>query len=249
MWTWFHKWGSPKWFYDMSKPWSFWLGLLSIITLSVGVVWGLAFAPSDYQMGNSYRIIFVHVPAAFSAQSIYMGMAVLGIIGFVWKMKMSFMMAKVLAPIGCSLAILAFITGAIWGAPTWGTPWVWDARIISVLVMVLLYFGVIAIHYVIDNQTNADKAAAVLTILGTINIPIIKYSVEWWNTLHQPSSIKLTEKPAMPPEMFIPLFIMIFGFYFFIGYLSLVRGRAELLERERRAGWVKDEIKAQAEKY
>lgn len=249
MWTWFHKWGSPKWFYDMSKSWSFWLGLISTIALVTGVIWGLMFAPADYQMGNSYRIIFVHVPSAVTAQSVYMGMAVLGVIGLVWKMKMSFLVAKVLAPVGCSMAILAFVTGAIWGAPTWGTPWVWDARIISVLVMVLLYFGVIAIHYVIDNQSNADRAAAVLTILGSINIPIIKYSVNWWNTLHQPSTFKLTEKPAMPPEMYIPLLIMVLGFYCFIGAMTMKGARAEILQREKRANWVQKEIKTLAEKY
>lgn len=246
MWKWFHKWGSPKWFYQMSFSWSFWLGLAAVILLAIGLVWGLVFAPADYQQGNSFRIIYIHVPSAILAQSCYMMMAVLGAISLVWRMKMADMVLISIAPVGAAFAFLALLTGAVWGKPTWGAWWVWDARLTSMLILLLLYFGVIALHYAIDNQNTADKSAAVLALVGVVNIPIIKYSVEWWNTLHQPATFKITEKPAMPAEMWVPLLIMVVGIYCFFGTQLLARTRQEVLRRERKTQWVKDEVNRMA---
>ncbi|RRJ84412.1 heme ABC transporter permease [Aestuariirhabdus litorea] len=238
-WTWFHKMGSPKWFYDITDKWMFWLGLASAVLLAVAMVWGLAFAPADYQQGNSYRIIFVHVPSAFLAQACYIMMAVAGAIGLIWKMKLADMAAKVSAPIGASFTILALLTGAIWGKPTWGTWWVWDARLTSMLLLLFLYFGYMALQSAFDNEATASKASSILALVGLVNIPIIKYSVEWWNTLHQPATLTLTERPAMATEMLIPLLLSIAAFYCFFTLVFLMRLRTEVLIRENRTNWVK----------
>ncbi|MDE1461536.1 heme ABC transporter permease [Spartinivicinus poritis] len=238
-WTWFHRLGSPKWFFEKSGKWLPWLAWVSIGLLTTGVVWGLAFAPPDYLQGNSYRIIFIHVPSAFLAQACYVTMAVAGAVGLVWKMKLADMAAKCCAPIGASFTILALLTGAIWGKPTWGTWWEWDARLTSMLILLFLYLGFIALESAIDNVQTAAKACAVLALVGLVNIPIIKYSVEWWNTLHQPATLKLTEKPSMAPEMLVPLLICIAGFYCFFLVVFLYRLRNEILWRERRTQWVR----------
>ncbi|WP_211264566.1 heme ABC transporter permease [Gynuella sunshinyii] len=243
MWTWFHKWGSPKWFYQMSWPWSMVLGILALVLLTIGTVWGLVYAPVDYQQGNSYRIIYIHVPTAILAQSCYFMMAVLGTISLVWRMKMADMVLKSIVPFGAVICLLALITGAVWGKPTWGTWWVWDARLTSMLIQLFLYLGVLAIYNVMESQQSADKSAAVLSLVGVINIPIIKYSVNWWNTLHQPATFKLTEKPAMPAEMWIPLLVMVLGTYCFFGSQVLIRTRQEILQRERKTNWVREEVK------
>ncbi|MCL6415543.1 heme ABC transporter permease [Aestuariirhabdus sp. Z084] len=231
--------GSPKWFYDITDKWMFWLGLASVLLLSVAMVWGLAFAPADYQQGNSFRIIFIHVPSAFLAQACYVMMAVAGAIGLIWKMKLADMAAKVSAPIGASFTILALLTGAIWGKPTWGTWWVWDARLTSMLLLLFLYFGFMALQSAFDNESTAAKASSILALVGLVNIPIIKYSVEWWNTLHQPATLTLTERPAMATEMLIPLLLSIAAFYCFFTLVFLMRLRTEVLIREKRTKWVK----------
>ncbi len=235
---WFYQLASPKWFYELSGKLLPGFGWAALLLLTVGTVWGLAFAPPDYQQGNSFRIIYIHVPGAILAQSCYMLMAVAGLVGLVWKIKMAHVVAKCCAPIGASMAVLALTTGAIWGKPTWGAWWVWDARLTSMLILLFLYLGVIALTEAYENETSGDKAAAVLALVGVVNIPIIKYSVEWWNTLHQPATFKLTEKPAMPPEMWQPLLVMILGFYCFFAAALLSRARTEVLTRERRAAWV-----------
>lgn len=244
MWTWFYKLGSPKWFYDISGRWLPWFLYAAMVLMISGAVWGLAFAPQDYQQGNSFRIIYIHVPAAFLAQSCYLIMAICGVIGLVWKMKLSYMVAKSCAPIGASFTILALVTGAIWGKPTWGTWWVWDARLTSMLVLLFLYLGVIALQSAISDRNQAAKASAVLSLVGLVNIPIIKYSVEWWNTLHQPASFSLIEKPAMPIEMWMPLLIMVIGLYCFFTAVLIMRIRVEILEREWRTDWVKALVKS-----
>ena len=240
MWRWFHKLGSPKWFYDISGRWLPWFGMLAALSLGCGVVWGLVFAPADYQQGNSFRIIYIHVPSAILAQSAYMMMAVAGAVGLIWKMKLADMVAKCIAPIGASMTFLALVTGSIWGKPTWGTWWVWDARLTSMLILLFLYFGVMALQSAISDRGQAAKASAVLALVGVVNIPIIKYSVEWWNTLHQPATFTLTEKPAMPVEMWLPLLIMVIGFYCFFTWALLLRTRIEILEREWRTAWVRE---------
>ena len=241
-WTWFHQWGSPKWFYERSGRWLPWLAAAAVLLLAVGIVWGLAFAPPEKYQGNSYRIIYIHVPAAFLAQSCYLMMAVAGLVGLGWKMKLADVALQQAAPIGAWLCFVALITGAIWGKPTWGTYWVWDARLTSMLILLFLYFGVIALGNAISNRDSAAKACAVLALVGAVNIPIIQKSVEWWNTLHQPATFKITGKASMNAEMWLPLLIMVLGFYCFFGAVLLMRMRLEVLRREARARWVKDEV-------
>lgn len=235
----YHKLGSPKWFYEISGKWLPWFYIPAVMLLLVGTVWGLAFAPADYQQGNSFRIIYIHVPAAILAQSAYMMMAVCGAVFLVWRMKMAAWIAKAIAPVGATMCLLALLTGAIWGKPTWGTWWVWDARLTSMLLLLFLYFGGMAIQQAMETDDGAAKAGAILSLVGLVNIPIIKYSVEWWNTLHQPATFTLTEKPAMALEMLWPLILMMLGFYLFFGAMVMLRTRNEILQRERKKSWVK----------
>lgn len=176
-WTWFHKLGSPKWFYEISGRWLPWLGWAALVLISVGLVWGLAFAPEDYQQGNSFRIIYIHVPSAFLAQSVYVMLAVAGLVGLVWKMKLADVALQQAAPIGAWMTFIALLTGAVWGKPTWGSWWVWDARLTSMLILLFLYFGVIALGHAITNRDSAAKACAVLAIVGVVNIPIIRLRI------------------------------------------------------------------------
>src|SRR5690606_4917675 len=195
MWQWFHKLGSPKGFYGIANRLMPWLLAGGLIVLLAGLVWGLAFVPKDYLQGNSYRIIFIHVPAAFLAQSIYIMMAVAAVVTLVWRMKLADVFVKAIAPVGLVLTFLSLFTGAVWGKPTWGTWWVWDARLTSMLILLSLYGGAIALDRAINDEKSAARAVAVLVLVGVVNIPIIKYSVDWWNTLHQPATFTLTEKP------------------------------------------------------
>lgn len=235
---WFYQLASPKWSYDIMGKLLPWFGIAALLLLTTGIVWGLVFAPPDYQQGNSYRIIYIHVPSAILAQSCFMLMAVAGVIGMVWKMKVAHIVAKSAAPIGASMTVIALSTGAIWGKPTWGAWWVWDARLTSMLILLFLYLGIIALYSAFANKASGDQAASILTLVGVVNIPIIKYSVEWWNTLHQPASFTLTKKPAMPPEMWLPLLVMVLGYYCFFAFVLMARTRIELLEREHKTSWV-----------
>ncbi|MCL4128623.1 UNVERIFIED_CONTAM: hypothetical protein GTU68_002878 [Idotea baltica] len=245
-WRWFHRLGSPRWFYQASGKWLPWLSLLAAILLLVGISWGLGFAPQDAKQGNSFRIIYIHVPASFLALAGYYAMAIAGAVGLIWKMKLADMVMKSAAPIGAVLTFVALVTGAIWGKPTWGTYWVWDARITSMLVLLFLYLGVIALQYSYSSQEAASKASAVLSLVGMVNVPIIYKSVDWWYTLHQPATIKFTEAPSMHPDMFQPLLVMILGFYCFYAVALILNTRVEILHRERRTRWVHDLVTAQS---
>ena len=241
-WTFFHKLGSPKWFYEISSKLLPWVAVFSVLMLAVGLVWGLVFAPEDYQQGNSFRIIYIHVPAAILAQSCYMMLAVAGVVGLVWRMKLADVALQCAAPIGAWMTLVALFTGSIWGKPTWGTYWEWDARLTSMLILLFLYFGIIALRMAISNRDTAAKATAVMAIVGVINIPIIKYSVDWWNTLHQPATFTITEKPAMPPEMWLPLLVMVLAFYGLFTLNLFMRMRLEILKREHKTRWVRDAL-------
>ncbi|GGE30670.1 heme exporter protein C [Halopseudomonas oceani] len=243
-WTFFHKLGSPKWFYEISGKLMPWIAVFSLLALIVGSVWGLVFAPEDYQQGNSFRIIYIHVPAAILAQSCYMMLAVAGVVGLVWRMKLADVALQCAAPIGAWMTFVALITGSIWGKPTWGTYWEWDARLTSMLILLFLYFGIIALRMAISNRDTAAKATAVMAIVGVINIPIIKYSVDWWNTLHQPATFTVTEKPAMPPEMWLPLLVMVLAFYGLFTLNLFMRMRLEILKREHKTRWVRDALES-----
>ncbi|MGY8870829.1 MAG: heme ABC transporter permease [Pseudomonadales bacterium] len=239
---WFYQLASPRWCYDITGKLLPGFLIAAILLLIAGVVWALAFAPPDYQQGNSFRIMYLHVPSAILAQSCYMLMAVAGAVGLIWKIKVADMVAYACAPIGASIAVMALATGAIWGKPTWGSWWVWDARLTSMLILLFLYMGVMALYAAMENESMAAKAASVLSLVGLVNIPIIKYSVEWWNTLHQPATFTLTEKPSMPVEMWLPLLVMVVGFYCFFSVSLMLRLRNEIIRRERRSGWVRELI-------
>ena len=239
-WQWFHRLGSPRWFYEKTNPWLPWLAIVSISLIVAGAVWGLAFAPADYKQGNSYRIIYIHVPPAFLALAGYYIMAISGAVGLIWKMKLPYMVMKSAAPIGAVLTFISLVTGSIWGKPTWGTWWEWDARITSMLILFFLYLGMIALQQAYQHRDTADKASAVLALVGMVNIPIIYKSVDWWNTLHQPATIKFTSKSTIDPSMLYPLLIMVIGFYCFYALVLLLYTRAEILRRESRTQWVND---------
>lgn len=235
---WFHRLGSPKSFYYTTGKWLPWLGVSAGLLIAIGTIWGLGFTPPDAKQGNSFRIIYLHVPSAFLALAGYYVMAVAGAIGLIWRMKLAYMAMKSAASIGAVFTFIALFTGALWGKPTWGTYWVWDARITSMLVLFFLYLGVIALHYAYTNTDAASKASAVLALVGTVNIPIIYKSVDWWYTLHQPATIKLTGAPSMHPDMFHPLVVMIVGFYCFYALALIMATRVEIVQRERRTRWV-----------
>lgn len=243
--NWFHRLGSPRSFFAMTSSWHPWLLTLASTILIGGAVWALLFVPQDYQQGNTVRIMYIHVPAAFLAQSAYVMMASAAIVFLVWRIKLADMAMAAAAPLGASITFLALVTGAIWGKPTWGTWWVWDARLTSTLVLFFLYVGVIALRSAMDGREQAGRACAILSVVGLVNLPIIQYSVDWWYTLHQPSSITLTEKPTMPVEMWLPLLVMVVGFYFFFFTVWFMRIRNEILIRERNTEWVRDWVAEQ----
>lgn len=240
MWSFFHKLGSPRWFYRISGQWLPWLALLAAVMLSVGCVWGLFYAPPDFRQGNSFRIIYIHVPAAMISMAGYLFMAVAGAVSLIWRMKLAEVAMKCAAPVGAALTFLALLTGAVWGKPTWGTWWVWDARITSVLVLFFLYVGVIALYEAFENKQAAAKACAILALVGVVNVPIIYWSVEWWYSLHQPATLRLAGKSSMHPSMLWPLLLTITGFYLLYAVAVMLQMRAEILQRERTTQWVRE---------
>ena len=240
MWQWFHRLASPRWFYRASGKFLPWISMLGLFFISLGLVWGLGFAPQDAKQGNSFRIIYIHVPSSFLALAGYYIMAVAGAVAIIWKIKLADIVMKTAAPIGAVFTFVALLTGAIWGKPTWGAYWIWDARITSMLILFFLYLGVIILQRSYEHKGLSSKAAALLALVGTVNIPIIYKSVDWWYTLHQPATIKFTEAPSMHSDMFQPLLVMIVGFYFLYAIALVASIRVEILHRERRTKWVQD---------
>ena len=220
-------------FFRIFSPWVKWLAAIAAILLTVGSIWGLGFAPPDYLQGNSYRIIFIHVPAASIALSLYFALAVLGVIFLVWRIKTANLVAQAIAPIGFILCVLSLLTGSIWAKPTWGTFWVWDARLTSMLILAFLYAGVMALFAAFEHTPNRGKAAAILSIVGAVNLPIIKYSVNWW----------ITEAPKMSMDMLAPLLLMIIGTYFMVAALAIYRTNTLILRRDQNKAWVKEYIR------
>lgn len=245
-WQWFHRLGSPRWFYEKTQAWLPWLTAITLVLLVVGSIWGLAFAPADAKQGNSYRIIYIHVPAAFLALAGYYIMAISGAIGLIWKMKLPYMVMKSAAPIGAALTFVSLVTGSIWGKPTWGTWWEWDARITSMLILFFLYLGIMALQQAFHSRDTGDKASAILALVGTVNIPIIYKSVDWWYTLHQPATIKFVGESSIHPSMLYPLLTMVIAFYCFYALALLLYTRAEILRRESRTQWVNELVARQA---
>ena len=236
---WLIEMGSPPLFYKWSTKILPWLFISAILILGIGLSWGLLFAPTDYKQGDVYRILYIHVPSAILGQSIFMFMAFCGFINVIWRAKISGMMLKSAAPIGVSFTLLALVTGSIWGKPTWGTWWVWDARLTSTLILFFIYAALIGLHSTIEDKTKADRAVSILSIVGLAIIPVIRKSVDWWQTLHQPSTFTITSSPSMSPDMYQPLLICLVGFYLFFALLLTLNLRNEILERERTRNWVK----------
>ncbi len=229
---------APKFFYPFAGRLLPWLGWLAAGLLLLGAGWGLAVAPADYQQGDSYRIMFIHVPAAWLSMLTYMVMAGGAFVFLVWRMKLADMLAKCCAPLGAAFTALTLVTGSLWGKPMWGTWWAWDARLTSELVLLFLYLGLIALRGAIDEPQRAGRATALLALVGVVNIPIIHFSVEWWNTLHQPASLTRMDGPAIHPAMLTPLLLMIAGFTVYFAAVLLQRMRCEILEREQQARWL-----------
>jgi len=241
-WTWFHRLASPPHLYGFAgrlTPWFAWpAGILIVLALYGGLV----LAPADYQQGDGFRIMYVHAPSAWMSMMVYMTMAVSAAIGLVWRIKVAHAVAASCAPIGASFTVAALVTGMLWGRPMWGTYWEWDPRLTAELVLLFLYLGYMGLRGAIEDTQRADRTSAVLAIVGIVNIPIIKYSVEWWNSLHQAPSVTRMGKPTMPVEMLTPLLLMILGFTLLFVALLLVRVRGEVLRRERSARWIREAL-------
>jgi heme exporter protein C len=233
-----YKYSSPAAFYPLAGKLIPWFGWAAAILTVVGLVIGLGIAPTDFQQGEAYRIIFIHVPSAWMSMFIYLVMAFWGAMALGFNTRLSAMMAQSLAPTGALMTFIALWTGSLWGRPTWGTYWAWDARMTSELILLFLYLGVIALRNAIDDPRRADRACAVLSLVGAINIPIIYYSVKWWNTLHQGSSINIGAAPKMAAIMLTGMLIMSFAAWFYAIAVSLHRVRAIIVERERGSAWV-----------
>jgi len=235
--NWF-KYASPQAFYPLAGAMIPWFAWAAAACCLAGLTVGFLVAPTDHQQGESYRIIFLHVPAAWMSMFIYLVMAFWAGIGLVFNTRLSHMMASALAPTGALFTFIALWSGSLWGKPTWGTWWVWDARLTSELILLFLYFGFMALQAAIDEARRADRAGAVLALVGAINIPIIYFSVKWWNTLHQGASVSLTSAPTMAATMFTGMILMAFAAWFYSIAAALHRVRSIILERERSADWV-----------
>lgn len=242
MWKWIQAFASPQNFYQTSRKIIPWFLYPFIILTLIGLYWGLVIAPIDYQQGDSYRIMFIHVPAAWMSMFVYLVMAISGGIGLIWQIKIANVVAKVSAPIGAAFTFLALITGAVWGKPMWGTWWVWDARLTSELILLFLYLAYISLNNAFDNPKTAAKASSILAIVGLVNLPIIHYSVIWWNTLHQGASVSVNKIAIQDADMLIALFVMGMAFKFLYGALMLMRARNEVLITEQNTRWVKSVI-------
>ena len=246
MWVWFAKLGSPKWFYNVSGRWLPWLIWVMAVFMAVGVIWALLFLPPDYQQGFTTRILVIHVAVAGTSLAFFPLMAVAGTITLVWKMKLADMVAKNAAPLGAWFSFVTLATGSLWGSVMWGTWWEWtDARLVSMLFQFFLLLGVIALRSAIDDPDKAAKACALLSIVGCINTVIIKYSVEWWNVLHQPASpLSMSSDSANGPEFWMATGVMIVAVYLFLTVSLILTTRNEILQRERNSRWVQDILRA-----
>lgn len=237
----FHKMGSPPWFYRFSGRLLPWLWALFFVLAGWGLYLGLLVAPPDYLQGESARIMYIHVPAAWMSMLIYVLMAAMGFVSLVWHVRIAEIMAMCSAPIGAFFTAIALASGSLWGRPTWGTYWVWDARLTSELVLLFLYLGVIALYNAYDEPRKGARAAALLALVGVVNLPIIHFSVAWWNTLHQGASIT-TSGSSIHPSMLWPLLIMAIATKFFYAANLLVRTRNRLIEQDWRKQWVRDQV-------
>ncbi len=237
--NWF-KFASPSNFYPLAGKLGLWSSLIAIVLIGVGLYMSFFVAPTDYKQGEGYRIIFVHVPAAWMSMFIYLVMAFWAAIGLIFNTRLSGMMSQALAPTGAMFTFVALWTGAFWGKPMWGAWWVWDARLTSELILFFLYIGFIALQGAIDDSRRGDRAGALLLLVGVVNIPIIYYSVKWWNTLHQGASVSIKNGSSMGSVMLLTMLIMALGFWAYSIAVSMYRVRSIILERERDSHWVSE---------
>lgn len=241
-WTWFHRLGSPPSFFGFAERLAPVLYALAALLLAAAAFGGLVLAPPDYQQGDAFRIIYVHVPAAALSLSAYVAMAAAGAVALIWRMKLAEVAVVAAAPIGASFTALALVTGMLWGKPTWGAYWVWqDARLVSELILLFFYGGVMALGGAFQDPRAGARACAWLALVGVVNVPIVKYSVEWWNTLHQGSTLLSFEgmrRPKMSGDMLWPLLCALAGVYLFFGAAWLRRMQNLIAWRERRSEWV-----------
>lgn len=244
MWKWLTKYASPMHFYRLANLFTPWLGWSAALLFIAGLYGALFYAPADYQQGESFRIIYVHVPSAWMSMFVYMIMAFAGAVGLIWKTKVSDSIARNCAPLGASFTFLALVTGSLWGKPMWGTWWVWDARLTSELILLFLYLGYIALQSAIDDRRSAARASAVLALVGVVNIPIIHYSVIWWNTLHQGPTVSKMDTPSIHIDMLIPLLLMTLAFNLYFFAVLLIRTRMDLIEQEKNSRWVEELVLA-----
>ena len=233
---------APARFHDLAGRLVPWFGALAIVLAAIGLYVGFFVAPIDAQQGEAYRIIFVHVPVAWMSMFIYFVMACWAAVGLIFNARLASMMASALAPTGALMTVLALWTGALWGKPTWGAWWVWDARLTSELVLLFLYIGFMALHGAIDDRRRADRAAGLLAIVGVVNLPIIYFSVQWWNTLHQGASVTLNKAPSMATPMLLGMLVMALAAWMYTIAVTLARVRIDLLERERHTAWARKEF-------
>ncbi|MDM0113782.1 heme ABC transporter permease CcmC [Variovorax sp. J22R133] len=236
--NWF-AYSSPQRFYPLAGKLMIASAILAALLGVVGLVIGLGIAPTDAQQGDAYRIIFVHVPAAWMSMLIYVVMAFWAGIGLVFNARLASMFARALAPTGALMTFLALWTGALWGKPTWGAWWVWDARLTSELILLFLYIGFLALHGAIDDLRRADRAAALLALVGVVNVPIIYFSVKWWNTLHQGASVSFSKAPSIATPMLTGMLVMVLAVWLYCIAISLARLRTIILERERDTAWAR----------
>ena len=240
-----YHYASPSTFYPLAGKLIPWFAALAFILAIAGLYISFFVAPTDFQQGEGYRIIFIHVPAAWMSMFIYVVMAFWSAIGLAWNTRLSFVMARALAPTGAMFTFVALWTGAFWGKPMWGAWWVWDARLTSELILLFLYVGVMALQAAIDDPRRADRAGALLNLVGVINVPIIYFSVKWWNTLHQGSSVSLTRAPSMAQTMLWGMLIMALAAWMYTIAVALARARSLVLERERQTEWVRAQLEGQ----
>jgi heme exporter protein C len=236
----FFTFSAPSRFYALAGALSPWLWALTLGLTLAGLYIGFFVAPTDATQGESYRIIFIHVPAAWMSMLLYLVMAFWAAIGWAFNARLASMVARSIAPTGAMFTFLALWTGALWGRPTWGTWWVWDARLTSELILLFLYLGYMALVNAIDEERRADQAGALLAIVGSINVPIIYFSVKWWNTLHQGATISMTAAPKMANTMLTAMLLMTFAFWAYAFAVIFTRTRAKVLERERHAAWAQE---------
>ncbi|HEU4602260.1 MAG TPA: heme ABC transporter permease [Steroidobacteraceae bacterium] len=242
MWLWFHKLSSPPYAYrtaERLRPWFLWPALVAMLVAAYG---GLVIVPPDYQQKDAFRIIYVHAPAAILSLMVYTSMAIAAAVGVIWRIKLAHAVAASCAPIGAWFTVITLLTGSIYGKPMWGTWWEWDPRLTSELILLFLYLGYMALRASFDDTQRADRASAILAIVGVVNVPIVKYSVVWWNSLHQGPSISKFAKPSIDSSMLWPLLLMLVAFILYFLAVLCDRVRAEILKRERDAKWLSESV-------